>query len=309
MIRKTVILFSLLIALLLAGLCSCEQKVAPEGKPKPKNLIIVVCEGLTADLVDSSATQYGELALNSLPVKGTTTSRFTSASEELLVDFIRNDLYKTQTGVMVYGDTACNSMRRITTEQDNNADPLDVYDDQFSLNPPLVLVMGKGNFDEQFSPGSASYLNEVYKSSGKKVSSLEEAIPLIGNENVHFEADEVHQHDGAVMKLYTIFESDETLPSFKQGMELSLDWMQWKKDSDGFCLISSYSVASLDEEGVHDFDEGLALAVQFANENPGTALIVCGCPVDGSEAQVCFYGLGKGVSVRDTLYDCVSSLY
>lgn len=308
MIRKTVILFSLLIALLLAGLCSCEQKVA-EGKPKPKNLIIVVCEGLTSELIESSTTQNGELVLNSFPVKGTTTSKFTSASDELLVDFIRNDLNKSQTGIMVFGDTACNSMRRITTEYDNEVDPSDVYSDQFLLNPPLKYVMGKGNFDDEFSPGSASYLNEVYKSSGKKVSTLEEAKLLLYNENVHFEADEVHQHDGAVNKLYTIFESDETLPSFKQEMEFSLDWMQWKKDNDGFCLISSYSVDSFDEACVHAFDEGLALAVQFANENPGTALIVCGCPVDGSKAQVCFYGLGKGVAARDTLYECVSSLY
>jgi len=373
--RMTVILFSLIAVLLLAGFVSCKQEVAPEkpvsneknldsalieaetisnGEESPtiyagvsgvkipawdiskegyhninagvskalkagiknppelkgaKNLIVIVCEGLTSDLIESSTTKYGELILNSFPVKGETTSKFTSSSGKLLVDYIRNDQFKTITGIMVHGDTACNSMRRITTTKDNLATAASVYRDQFMLNPPLVYVMGEGDFDDIFSPASAEYLNEVYKSSGKKVDTLGEAIPLYKNNNVHFEADEAHQHDGAVRKLYTIFKSEETLPSFRQEMEFSLAWMQSKKDDDGFCLFSSYSVDSIDANGVQNFDEGVAVAVRYALENPDTAILVCGCPSDGSEADVCFYGFGKDVSVKGTLYDCVTSLY
>ncbi len=373
--RMTVILFSLMALLLLAGLCSCKQNVVPEkpvsneknldpalieaetisnGDTSPtldsgvsgveipawdisvdgyhnitagvtkalkagiknppelkgaKNLIVIVCEGLTSDIIESSTTKYGELILNSFPVKGGTTSKFTSSSGELLADYIRNDQYKTITGIMVYGDTACNSMRRITTKKDNSASSKSVNYDQFMLNPPLVYVMGLGDFDEIFSPGSAEYLNEVYKSSGKKVDTLAEAIPLYKNDNVHFEADENHKNDGAVRKLYTIFKGEDTLPSFRQEMEFSLAWMQSKMDDDGFCLISSYSVDSIDANGVQNFDEGVAVAVKYALENPDTAILVCGCPTDGSEADVCFYGFGKDVSVKETLYDCVTSLY
>ena len=353
--RITVILVSLTVALLLAGLCSCKQEVTPEepasnfpkweksssglqnlpeidvtgtgtgvsealinGLNNPpafssaKNLIVIVCEGLTTELINSAA-QNGSLILNSLPVKGNTTSKFTDSDGKLLVDYIRNDQYKSITGIVVYGDTACNSMRRITTTKDNAATAASVYYEQFLINPPLVYVMGLGDFDEEFSPGSAEYLNEVYKSSGKKVSTIEEATALFKNSEVHFDAGGQYQHDGPVKKLYTIFESKEVMPSYRQEMAFSLAWIQYApvitKDKDGFCLISSYSVDTLDAAGVKDFDEGVAVAVKYVLENPDTALLICGCPADGSEAGVCFYGIGKGVAVQNTLYDCVSSLY
>lgn len=349
--RITVILFSLMVALLLAGLCSCKQEVTPEeqtndfpewdkssnglqnlpeidvtgaetgvsealiyGLYNPpefksaKNLIVIVCEGLTSELIESAA-QNGNLIINSLPVAGRTTSKFTSSDGKLLSDYIRNDQFKTITGIMVHGDTACNSMRRITTTKDNDAEASSVYYSQFLINPPLVYVMGLGDFDEEFSPGSAEYLNEVYKSSGKKVSTMQEAIELFKNENVKFDAGGSYQHEGAVRKLFTIFESSETMPSYRQEMAFSLAWMQWKMDRDGFCLISSYCADSLDAAGVKEFDEGVAVAAKYVLENPDTALLICGCPKDGSEAEVCFYGLGKGVSARSTMYEGVQSLY
>ena len=274
-----------------------------------KNLIVIVCEGLTSDLIESSTTKYGELILNSFPVKGETKSKFESTSGKLLIDYIRNDQYKTMTGIVAWGDVACNSLRQITTDSDSSAAADSVYYDQFMLNPALRYVMGEGDFDEVFSPGSSEYINEVYKSSGKKVSTLGEAIPLYKNDKVHFQAGDL-QHDGRVCKLYTIFEDDSTLPSFRQEAEFSLAWMQSVMDDDGFCLIMSYSPeAALEENGVQNFDEGVAVAVRYALENPDTAILVCGCPSDGSEADVCFYGFGKDVSVMGTLYDCVTSLY
>ena len=358
--KKTVILFSLLIALLLAGLCSCKQEVTPEtfelnagvsGVTIPKweksedglqnlpdavtsgtetgvsvelvsglknapvfqtanHLIVMVCEGLTSDLIEKSAAGYGELILDSLPVKGTTSSKFTSASGKLLEEFIIKDQFKNMTGIVAWGETSTNSLRRMTTTDGNEVAANTVNYHQFMINPPLCFVMGKGDFNDVFSPGSAEYLNEVYKSSGKKVSTMTDAISLYKRDDIHFEAGDQYQHDGPVKKLYTIFESDAALPSFRQETAFALSWMQDVQDDDGFCLLMSYSPSSaLDEGGVQNFDEAVAVAVKFVLENPDTALLICGCPVDGSAADVCFYGLGKDVSAKATLYECVSSLY
>lgn len=348
--RISVILISLVSVLLLAGLCACKQEVTPEepkniipaweksddglqnlpdintfgsgtgvtealvnGLKNPpaftsaKNLIVMVCEGLTSELIESSTSQYGELILSSLPVKGTTSSKFTDAESKTLAGFIINDLFKLKTGIMVWGETSANSMRRMTTTDDNSVARAEVNYNQFMLNPPLVYIMGKGDFVDAFAADS---LNNMYKSRGKAVSTLEEAIPLFRNEEVPFSAGGHETVETSVAKLYTIFESDSTLPSYRQEVAFSLAWMQSVMNKDGFCLLSSYSPSSaLDATGVQDFDEGVAVAVKYVLENPDTVLLICGCPADGSSATVCFYGLGKGVSAQSTLIECVSSLY
>ncbi len=378
--RITVILVSLMIALLLAGLCSCKQEVTPENKaneldqklidaesvsagtllfasdagisdvvipgwekmeegyqnipdavlsgtetgvskalkaglknpPELKNannLIVMVCEGLTSVLIESSFSKYGEILLNSFPIKATTESKFSSDDDDLLVDYVRNDLYKETTGIVAFGNTATNSLRRMTTTRSNSDSVEDVCASQFRLNPSLKFVMGEGDYDEMFSPGAAEYLNEVYKSNGKKVETLPEAIALHKNDNVLFESGDL-QHTGPVSKLYTVFKDGSTLPSFRQEVAFSLAWMQSIMDEDGFCLLMSYSPSSsLNEIGVQDFDEGVAVAVKYALENPDTAILICGCPVDGSEEEVCFFGFGKDLQVKDTFFDCVSSLF
>ena len=358
--RISVMLISLLIALLLAGLCSCKQEFSPEntqetivdipeweksayglqelpdavlygtetgvstalvsGLENPpalndaKHLIVMVCEGLTSELIESSKAQYGDLILESLPVKGTTTSKFSSADGIPLVGLLINSpILKTMTGIVAWGDVSNNSLRRITTTKDNDASKESVYSDQFILkysNSRLAFVMGKGGFDDVFSPGSPEYLNEVYKSSGKKVSTLEEAVELFNKDDVHFDGGGHYQHDGPVKMLYTIFDSDRTLPSFRVETAFSLAWMQSIENNYGFCDILSYCPSSaLDAKGVRQFDDAVAVAVKFVLENPDSALLICGCPVDGSEKEVCFYGLGKDVTVQSTFYDCVSSLY
>ena len=347
--RISVILISLVTVLLLAGLCACKQEVTPEdpvnNDPIPKweksdnglqnlpdintagtatgvtealvnglnnpptftsakNLIVIVCEGLTSELINGSTSQ---LILNSLPVKGTTSSKFTDAENQTLADHIINDLFKLKTGIMTWGETSANSMRRMTTTDDNSVARATVNYNQFMLNPPLVYIMGKGDFKDAFAADS---LNNMYKSRGKAVSTLEEAIPLYMSDEVEFSAPGHDTVQTSVAKLYTIFESDSTLPSYRQEMAFSLAWMQSVMNNDGFCLLSSYSPSSaLDATGVQDFDEGVAVAVKYVLENPDTALLICGCPADGSVGTVCFYGLGKGVSAKNTLFECVSSLY
>ena len=269
-----------------------------------KNLIVIVCEGLTSELINGSTSQ---LILNSLPVKGTTSSKFTDAENQTLADHIINDLFKLKTGIMTWGETSANSMRRMTTTDDNSVARATVNYNQFMLNPPLVYIMGKGDFKDAFAADS---LNNMYKSRGKAVSTLEEAIPLYMSDEVEFSAPGHDTVQTSVAKLYTIFESDSTLPSYRQEMAFSLAWMQSVMNNDGFCLLSSYSPSSaLDATGVQDFDEGVAVAVKYVLENPDTALLICGCPADGSVGTVCFYGLGKGVSAKNTLFECVSSLY
>ena len=356
--KKTVILFSLMIVLLLAGICSCKQEATPEtlelnagvsGVTIPKwekgegglqnlpdavvsgtgtgvsealvsglknppefqnahHLIVMVCEGLTPELMESSVAKYGDdLILNSLPVKGTTTSKFTSSSGKLLEDYIINERYKSMTGMVAWGETSTNSLRRMTTSDGNEVSAKQVNYNQFRLSPPLCLVMGKGDFEDAYASDA---LNALYKSSAKTTTTLGEAIPYYKDKNVYFYFSEAYQHYGSVEKLYVIFENDATLPSFRQETAFALAWMQSVQDDDGFGLMMSYSPSSpLDETGVQDFDEAVAVAVKFVLENPDTALLICGCPVDGSEASVCFYGLGKGVSARNTLYECVTSLY
>lgn len=271
-----------------------------------KNLIVMVCEGLTSELIDSSASQYGELIIINFPVKGTTTSKFTDG-EKPLADYVINDLFKLKTGIVAWGDTSANSLRRMTTTDDNSVAGATVNYNQFMFNPPFVYIMGKGDFKEAFAADS---LNYMYKAKGYAVSTLEEAIPLYMNDEVLFTAPGHEGRYSSVNKLYTIFENDSTLPTYRQEMAFSLAWMQSVKDSEGFCLLSAYSPASpLDAIGVQDFDEGVALAVKYVLENPDTVLLICGCPVDGSEASVCFYGLGSGVSAGNTMFESVSSLF
>ena len=388
MIRKTVILFSLVAALLLAGLCSCKQEVVPEepaikeldsklieaetisaGTSSPtlkagvsgvdipvwevgggysnitaavtsgtdsgvtkalkaglknppefksaKNLIVIVCEGLTSDLIESSATQYGELILKSFPVKGATTSKFTDTDGKLLVDYLANDQFKSKIGIVSWGELSTNSMRRMTTHDDNDVSKAEVSFNQFNpiedvagnqTSSRIAMTVGKGDFSKVHT--DADQTNQIYKSSAVINSTLADAIPLYKKDDVYFYLDESKNHYSAVNILYTIFENDSTLPSFRQEAAFGLAWMQSKMDEDGFVLLMSYSPSSaLDSNGVQDFDEGVAVAVKYVLENPDTALLVCGCPADGSEASVCFYGIGKGVSAQNTLYECVSSLY
>ena len=388
MIRKTVILFSLVAALLLAGLCSCKQEVVPEepgkneldsklieaetisaGTSSPtlkagvsgvdipvwevgggysnitaavtsgtdsgvtkalkaglknppefksaKNLIVIVCEGLTSDLIESSATQYGELILKSFPVKGTTTSKFTDTDGKLLVDYLANDQFKSKIGIVSWGELSTNSMRRMTTHDGNDVSKAEVSFNQFNpiedvagnqTSARIAMTVGKGDFSKVHT--DADQTNQIYKSSAVINSTLADAIPLYKKDDVYFYLDESKNHYSAVNILYTIFENDSTLPSFRQEAAFGLAWMQSKMDEDGFVLLMSYSPSSaLDSNGVQDFDEGVAVAVKYVLENPDTALLVCGCPADGSEASVCFYGIGKGVSAQNTLYECVSSLY
>ncbi|MBR2282270.1 MAG: hypothetical protein IJ863_06585 [Spirochaetales bacterium] len=283
-------------------------KNPPELK-NAKNLVVMVCEGLTTELIESSASQYGDLILKSLPVKGSTTSKFSSSESKTLVDLIINDLYKTKTGIVSWGEMSANSMRRMTTADGNDVSKAQVSFDQFMLNPPIVFTMGKADFSKVDS--DADKLNDIYKASAVITSTLEEAISLYRKDDYHFYFDEGRQHDGSVKKLYTVFGGDESLPSFRQETAFSLAWMQSVMDSrDGFALLMSYSPSSaLNGEGVQDFDEGVAVAVKFVLENPDTVLLVCGCPVDGSASGVCFYGLGKGVSVQSTLYDCVELIF
>lgn len=279
----------------------------PPAFTSAKNLIVMVCEGLTSELIESSVSQYGELILESLPVTGNTSSNFTDGDGKTLADYSINDLFKLKTGIVVWGETSANSMRRMTTTDDNSVAKAGVNYNQFMLNPPLVYIMGKGDFKEAFA---ADTLNNMYKARGKAVSTLEEAISLYKNEEVVFSAIGHETVESSVTKLYTIFADDSSLPSYRQEMAFSLAWMQSVMNKDGFCLLSSYSPSSaLDAAGVQDFDEGVAVAVKYVLENQDTVLLICGCPTDASETTVCFYGLGKGVSAKDTLYECVSSLY
>ena len=271
-----------------------------------KNLIVMVCEGLTSELIESSASQNGELILDDLPVKGVTLSKFMDAEETTLINYLKNDdLLKNQSGIVSWGELSAASMRKMTTNDGDAVSRADVSFNQFKLSR---LTMGKGDFSRVNS--DVDQLNDIHKARAVITNTLEDSIPLYMNDEYHFYYDEAHDDYSSVKKLYTIFAGDETLPSFRQETAFSLAWMQSKNDKNGFALLMSYSPSSaLDTAGVQDFDEGVAVAVKYVLENPNTVLLVCGCPVDGSEASVCFYGIGKGVAAKDTLFECVSSLY
>ena len=382
--RKTVLLFSLIAVLLLAGLCSCKQEVAPENTvekeknldqslieaqtisggtesitlnagihglsipkwniqengyhnipdavlsgtgtgvskalkaglknpvqpEKAKNLIVMVCEGLTSELIESSAAKYGELILQSFPVTGTTKSNFKSSGGYTLLQTIVNDKYKGQTGIATYGNLSCSSMREMTTDCDSSESMETVCYMQFCAEAfTLKYAMGVGSFGEAldpFAPGSSEYHNEIYKNHSLKVDSFADAVGLY-KKNVYSAYADAEIPLG---KLYTMFENESALPSFRQETAYSIDWMQSIENTrNGFALLLSYSPSeALDEAGVKEFDEAVAVAVKFLLENPDTVILVCGCPTDGSVADVCFYGIGKNVSVKDTFSECVSSL-
>ena len=362
--RSTVILFSLLIALLLAGLCSCKQEVPaekhgiinagvsgvsiptwkknksglqnlpkavtsgtgtgvsaslvsglknPPELKKAKNLIVLVCEGLTPELMESSVAGYGELIMNSLPVKGTTLSRFRSDEGTVLLDHMMADLYKNSSGLVAWGDISCYSMRRITSDKTNEAASIDVCHDYIVTERPMLLLMGLGDIS---GVDSVEKVNFIHKAGAAITDTLAESIKYCNYEPDNSSGSDDEEEGGsahdeyASAYLYSIFDSEETLPSFRQETAFALTLLQRRMDSDGFCLFASYNPSSgLDEVGVQDFDEGVAIAVKYVLENPDTALLVCGCPADGSEEQVCLFGFGKDVSEKETFYECASSLF
>ena len=274
-------------------------------------LIVMVCEGLTSALIESSATHYGELILKSFPVQGTTTSKFTSSSGKLLGTCIAMEGFKTGTMGVVSNDyLSCSTLRKMFTQCDSEASVTEVCYNEFLFNSSgLKFVMGKGDFEDVFLPASAEYHNEVWKAHALKVHTFAEAAELY-RKNVYFD------HAGAevpVNKLYTVFDDSAPLPSFRQETALALTWLA-DKGSQGELGLSAVLVytptdGTLDENDVQEFDEAVAVAVKYALENPDTSILICGAPIDGTEQQVCFFGLGKDVAVKDTFYDCVSSLF
>lgn len=344
--RKTVILSSLIVVLLLAGLISCKQEPSSGKMQIPRwkksesglqnlpdvdvsgtgtgvtaalvngiknppvfenanNLIVLVCEGLTTELINSSSEQYGELILKSFPTRGTTLSKFQSSTGTTLSDLMMKlPLLKTSTGLVVWGDASCSSMRRMASTKTNEASSESVCNGYITKDNPFLLVMGKGDFSVLSDSASTDYKNYVHKPRASVVRTLEDAIDVYNIVPLPGEPDPAPY-------LYSVFENEASQPSFRQETAFALAWLQKKMNDRGMCLISSYSAQNrtLDANAVRDFDEGVALAVKFVLENPDTALLVCGCPFDGSEEQVCFFGLGKEVSVKESLFECVSSLF
>ena len=180
-----------------------------------KNLIVIVCEGLTSDLIESSATQYGELILKSFPVKGTTTSKFTDTDGKLLVDYLANDQFKSKIGIVSWGELSTNSMRRMTTHDGNDVSKAEVSFNQFNpiedvagnqTSARIAMTVGKGDFSKVHT--DADQTNQIYKSSAVINSTLADAIPLYKKDDVYFYLDESKNHYSAVNILYTIFEND-----------------------------------------------------------------------------------------------------
>ena len=78
----------------------------------------------------------------------------------------------------------------------------------------------------------------MVKSSGKRVHTLAEAIPLYKNNEVYFGEHGSDVYEGAVEKLYVVFENDNTIPSFRQETAFALSWIQSVNDSFGFSLTA-----------------------------------------------------------------------
>ena len=92
MIRKTVILFSLVAALLLAGLCSCKQEIVPE-EPGKNELDSKLIEAETISAGTSSATLNAGVSGVSIPVWEVTGGYSNKEKVLLRVAFSRRELF------------------------------------------------------------------------------------------------------------------------------------------------------------------------------------------------------------------------
>lgn len=280
-------------------------KKLPAKDMPVKNVIFMLYENLTDDLIASAEEKYGELITNDLPLQ----VRFTSQQLNENTDknkvvgiYLTDSCYK----IVGYATNDCinnSAFRQFKGILDSNATDYDMVSEMIMDNPRPRFMLAKDTADNQAkencSLASSNYTNEIYKSSFKYTSDFKEAVDCYNNTEVFFKGFDDNAHKDKYVEakgVLNIFDSTVTVyPSAVQSVKFGLAWTESKADQDdGFAFVFYDSAKRQDKEAaLKNFDESVAVAAKYVLENPDTILIVTSAALDGSTIPA--FMLGNGV--------------
>ena len=287
-----------------------------------KNVIFMLFENLTEDLINSTEKKYGELIINDLSEKLT----FTAASiddntekDNVIGLYLAKSCYK-KIGYATTGMITNSIFRQYKGTNPSTADNEDLIYDMLISSPRPVIVIAKdtqnNDAKKECSKSSPSYVNEIYKSSYKYTSDFKEAVSCYNSEEVFFKGFDNNEHQDIKTKangVLNIFDTSVTaFPSAVQIVKFGLAWTETKADpDDGFAFVFYDSAEREDKEiALKNFDESVAVAAKYILENPDTILIVTSGALDGSTIPA--FVLGNDVEkAKDskTLLDFVKTMF
>ena len=288
-----------------------------------KNVIFMLYENLTDDLIASAEDKYGELIINDLPQKLSFTSQKLDENKDennVIGIYITDSCYKTVGYATT--DIITNSVfRQFKGILGTDSEESELVSEMIIRNPRPVFMLAKDTATEKAkntcSIASLNYVNEIYKSAYKYTSDFKEAVNCYNNEEVFFEGfDEVAHTDKkvAAKAVLNIFDSSVTVyPSAVQSVKFGLAWTESKVDPakfDGFTFVFYDSAKRDDKEAaLKNFDESVAVAAKYVLENPDTILIVTSAALDGSTIPAFMLGnnVEKGKDCT-TLLDYVKTV-
>ena len=287
-----------------------------------KNVIFMLFENFTEDLIASTEEKYGELIVNDLPQKLT----FTAASKDDNTDndkaiglYLAKSCYK-KIGYTTTGVITNSIFRQFKGTYPSTTDDEDLVYNMLIDTPRPVLVVAKDtandNAKKECAKSSPSYVNEIYKASYKYTSDFSEAVSCYNSDEVFFQGFDKNEHQDIKTKangVLNVFDSTVTeYPSVVQIVKFGLAWTETRADpDDGFAFVFYDSAEREDKEvALKNFDEGVATAVKYILENPDTILIVTSAALDGSTIPA--FVVGNDVQkAKDctTLLDFVKTMF
>ncbi len=257
---------------------------------KPKNVLVLVLENYSGQGLDFSSFKNHYTA-----------EKFCNADDERNLAEKAKDAWKS-IGFVTNSSCANKHFVQTTTHCDteNALNLQDVYEQQFYLFPQLFS--GLGEFEDLFDPSSDAYLNEVFKSRGKLVTTFEEASSVYNNENVEFVFGNEKKYS-PVKKLFYIPETKEK--PFDSLAEFSIDYMESVSDEYGFLCFMQYvpkdSVSNSDD--CKSFMSAVQIAEEKAKNISSSVLVVAFS--NAQTGEIDFYTQKLKLAAAD---DFVSSL-
>ena len=288
------LLLSVLIFLVALNFAACKNQnkkaavsVLNNKEGKPINVLILVLEKYSGQGLDFSSYK-----------NHWTVEKFCNAEDERNLAEKAKDAWKS---ICFVTNSSCANKHFVqaTTHCDteNALDLQDVYEQQFYLFPQLFSGLGES---------SDAYLNEVFKSRGKLVTTFEEASSVYNNENVEFVFGNEKKYS-PVKKLFYIPETKAE--PFDSLAEFSIDYMESVSDEYGFLCFMQY----VPEEAVSDSDDcnSFMSAVKIAEEkqkNISSPVLVVAV-TDAQTEQIDFYTQKIKLSTAGDFVSSVAGLF
>ena len=280
-----------------------------------KNVIFMLCENLTEDLLASTEEKYGELITNDLPLQMSFTAESLDNNTEnnkIIGLYLAKKCFK-KIGYATTGIITNSIFRQFKSILPSSSTDKELISEMLIKIPRPVILIGKDTEKEdakkECSLSSPNYVNEIYKGAYKYTSNFNEAVSCYNSHDVFFEGFDSNDHKDiktTANGVLNIFDSTvKDFPSAVQIVKFGLAWTETKADpDDGFAFVFYDSAEREDKEAaLKNFDEAVATAAKYVLENPDTILIVTSAALDGSTIPA--FVLGNGV---EKAKDCTTLL-